>query len=281
MPPRRLCRFTPLAAVALLVASGPARAADPDWVAPMKEVHAKFTGTPGTLALFGDSITNSLAFWAPLETSPEPPDAETAAALGTVRKHMKAESWRKWRGPAFGNEGSKTIRWADENAAAWLKTLNPEAVVLMFGTNDLAQIDAKEFEAKTRAVVGKCSRNGTVVLLTTIPPRSGMTEKAKAFAAVQRRIAADLGLPLIDYQAEILARRPADWDGSLPQFKAFAADGYQVPTLIAGDGVHPSNPAKFADYSEAALAKNGFQLRNVLTVRVYADTIRRVLAPPK
>jgi hypothetical protein len=148
----------------------------------------------------------------------------------------------------------------------------------MFGTNDLGQLTAKEYDAKTRSVVDRCLKNGTVVILTTIPPRSGMLEKAKQFADVQRKIAADLKLPLIDYQAEILKRRPDDWDGTLPKFKEFAKDVYQVPTLIAADGVHPSNPQKLSDYSAEALKGNGFQLRNVLTLHAYADVIRRVLA---
>src|SRR5437667_8505878 len=87
-----------------------ARAADPEWVAPMKEVHMKFTGTPGTLGLFGDSITVSMAFWAPWEYAPKTLDPETAKALETVRGHMKPDCWRKWRGPEFGNQGSMTIR---------------------------------------------------------------------------------------------------------------------------------------------------------------------------
>ncbi|MDB5306847.1 MAG: hypothetical protein JWO38_1049 [Gemmataceae bacterium] len=270
-----------LAPVVALVVISPARAADPAWVGPMKTVHAKFTGTPGTLGLFGDSITNSLAFWSGWEFAPKTLDPDQAKDLETVRGHMKADCWRKWRGPEYGNQGRMTIRWADENAGKWLQKLNPEAVVLMFGTNDLGQLDAKEYDAKTRAVVGLCLKNGTVVLMTTIPPRSGMLEKAKAFADVQRKVAADLKLPLIDYQAEILKRRPDDWDGTLPKFQEFAKDVYQVPTLIAADGVHPSNPQKFSDYSEEALKSNGFQLRNHVTLRAYADVIRRVLAPPK
>jgi hypothetical protein len=43
----------------VLASSSTARAADPDWVAPMKNVHVRFTGKPGTLALFGDSIAAS------------------------------------------------------------------------------------------------------------------------------------------------------------------------------------------------------------------------------
>jgi hypothetical protein len=52
-----------------------------------------------------------------------------------------------------------------------------------------------------------------------------------------------------------------------------------VPTLISGDGVHPSFPSKHADYSADALNSNGYQLRSVLTLHAYADVITRVLAP--
>jgi hypothetical protein len=57
-------------------------------------------------------------------------------------------------------------------------------------------------------------------------------------------------LPLLDYFGAILKRRPDDWDGSLAKFKEPPGDEYQVPTLIARDGVHPSNPSEFKDYSE-------------------------------
>ena len=278
--PIRVC-VACLMAAALVVVGDRARAADPEWVGPMKTVHAGFTGTPGALGLFGDSITYSLAFWAPWEYAPKTLDLETAKALATVRGYTKADCWRKWRGREYGNESGQTTRWAQENVDTWLKKLNPEVVVLMFGTNDLTQTDVKTYEAQTRAVVDKCLKNGTVVILTTIPPRSGAVEKSKSFAAAQRKIATEKKLPLIDYQAEILARRPDDWDGTLPKFKESAKDVYQVPTLIAADGTHPSNPSAFNDYSETALKNNGFQLRNVLTLRMYADVIRQVLVPGK
>lgn len=40
-------------------------AAEPTWARNARAIHGSFTGPPGTLALFGDSITESLAFWAP------------------------------------------------------------------------------------------------------------------------------------------------------------------------------------------------------------------------
>jgi arylsulfatase A-like enzyme len=256
------------------------RAADaPNWVGPMQKVHARFTGRPGTFALFGDSITVSLAFWAPLQSNPKGLSPEGAAALKLVKDHMRTECWRDWRGPGYGNNGSMTIRWADENIEKWLKKLNPETALVMFGTNDLTAVPLDEYEKKTRAVVQKCLDNGTVVILSTIPPRSGLLEKSKQYAAAVRRIAGDMKVPLCDYFAECLKRRPDDWDGAAAKFKEHR--GYDVPTLLARDGVHPSNPRKYAgDYSAEALKNNGFALRNYVSLLAYAGVVRRVLPPP-
>jgi lysophospholipase L1-like esterase len=248
----------------------------------MKAVHAKFAGKPGTLALFGDSITFSKAFWSPLAYAPKDLADPLGKNLELVKKHLLNDCWSNWRGPEFGSQSGQTVEWAQKNVDTWLKKLNPEAAVLMFGTNDLNGVTEKDYESRTRSVVEKCLKNGTVVILTTIPPRAGMEKKAAAFAEVQRKIAADLKLPLIDYHAEIMKLRPDDWSGTLPKFKEIAAkDGYQVPTLIAGDGVHPSNPEKFQDYSADSLKNNGYQLRSVLTLNAYADVIRDVLTDKK
>lgn len=265
---------------ALALAFAPvARADEPVWVKPMSEVRAKFTGKPGTLALFGDSITVTKAFWAPLAYAKDVPP-EVAKPLEVVKKHMLPECWDKWRGGGFGNESGQTAAWADENLKGWLEKHNPECAVILFGTNDVGRSDEKTYDKQMRSVVEKCLKNGTIPILTTIPPRAGQEEKAKGFAEVVRKIAADHKLPLIDYRAEVLKRRPDDWNGSLPQFKD-TKDVYQVPTLISGDGVHPSYPSKHADYSADALKHNGYQLRSVLTLQMYADVIGRVLAKGK
>jgi hypothetical protein len=247
----------------------------PPWVAPMRKVHDKFTGQKGTFALFGDSITVSLAFWAGLPSAHKNLSPEGESALKLVEAHMKKECWRDWRGPAFGNEGGMTIRWAHDNVDAWLKKLNPETALIMFGTNDLGSVPIEEYESKLRTVVRRCLDNGTVVILSTIPPRSGMLEKTRRYSDVVRKVARELGVPLCDYFAECLARRPDDWDGAAEKFKEFK--DYDVPTLISRDGVHPSNPAGFAgDYSAEGLKSNGFGLRNYVTLLSYAEVIRQV-----
>jgi len=254
-----------------------AAAGDDYWIEPMRQVHARFTGTNGTLAQFGDSITITMAYWAPLAGTPKNMSADVARAHSLVKGYVKPQCWRDWKGPQFGNNGSMTIRWAHQNVDQWLKRMNPEAVVIMFGSNDVGQMDAAEYETKTREVVRRCLTNGTVVLLTTMPPRSGHLDKARQFAEAARKIAREENIPLIDYFNEILKRRPADWDGSLPQFKGLPGDEYQVPTLIARDGVHPSNPSKYInDFSEEALRTNGFSLRNYVTLIAYAEVIEKV-----
>jgi lysophospholipase L1-like esterase len=170
-----------------------------------------------------------------------------------------------------------TIRWAHENLDAWLDKLNPEVAVIMFGTNDLTELELDEYAARSRDVVARCLARGTVVILTTIPPRHDLADRSAEFAEAARSIARDLKVPLIDYHAEILKRRPDDWDGALEKFRDVPGDEYNVPTLISRDGVHPSNPQDYRDFSEESLSRNGYALRSALTLQAYADVIRQVL----
>ncbi|HZJ17748.1 MAG TPA: SGNH/GDSL hydrolase family protein [Chthoniobacteraceae bacterium] len=247
-----------------------------DWVEPMRKVHAQFKGIPGTFAQFGDSITVTMAFWAPLQWKPKNMDTAATAAYERVSKVMKPECWRAWKGPEFGSDGSTTVRWALDNVDKWLAKLNPEVALIMFGSNDVGQMDVKEYETKLREIVERCLRNGTVVIVSTMPPRSGHVDKSAQFADAARRVAADLHVPLTDYHAEIMKQRPDDWDGSLAKFKA-SGDVYDVATLISRDGVHPSAPKQFnGDFSPEALRSHGYGLRNYLTLLAYADVIGKL-----
>jgi hypothetical protein len=250
------------------------------WIEPMARVHKRFTGKPGTFALFGDSITVSMAFWAPLADEPKGLSPQGAAALKRVKGYMRDECWRDWRGVKFGNDGGMTIRWAHENVGDWLKRLNPEVALIMFGTNDLGQLERAEYEAKTRDVVRRCLENGTIVILNTIPPASGRLEKSREFAEVVTNIAHEEKVPLVDFFGEILRRRPDDWDGTLKKFADVPGDEYQVPTHVSRDGVHPSYPRMFAgDFSEQALNASGYALRSYLVLLQYSRVIEQVLQP--
>jgi lysophospholipase L1-like esterase len=247
----------------------------------MAKVHARFTGQKGTFAHFGDSITVTLAFWTPLlyERKNAPQEMEQAYQL--VKGYLQKECWRDWKGPQFGSEGGMTIRWAHENIDAWLQRLNPEVALIMFGTNDLNSVPLEEYKDKTRAVVKRCLDNGTVVILSTIPPCHGFVEKSAVYAQAVREISQQMKVPLVDFYAGVLKRRPDDWDGALEKFARY--EGYDVPTLLARDGVHPSHPQKYRDdYSPEALSCCGYSLRSYLALMKYAEVLEKLnLVSPK
>ena len=74
----------------------------------MKEVNAKFSGEQGTLALFGDSITVSRAFWFGLQSNRRNASAGMAKAFELVNNYMLKACWDR-RGPEYGNEGKPVI----------------------------------------------------------------------------------------------------------------------------------------------------------------------------
>jgi len=57
---------------------------------------------------------------------------------------------------------------------------------------------------------------------------------------------------------------------------------YDVPTLLARDGIHPSNPKKYQDdYSQEALRCNGYSLRNYLVLTKYAEVLQMLGLVPE
>ncbi len=250
------------------------------WVEPMRQVHSKFKGHRGTLAHFGDSITFSSAYWTPLTSKPRNMSTPVEKAYDLMRKYMRADSFQQ-KGPEFGNTGSTTMAWARDNIAKWLTSLNPEAAVIMFGSNDAASVLPADYEQALRQVVDACLDNGTIPILTTPPPRRKLPGDryilSGAYDTTIRRLALEKGLPLIDYSYAIDERRPFDYDGSRG-FQDTPGDTYEVHTLISRDGVHPSNTRAYInDFSDRALSNNGFTLRNYLTLLTYAEVIQQVL----
>jgi hypothetical protein len=196
-------------------------AARPAWGEAMARVHARFRGKAGTFAHFGDSITETLAFWTPMKYERKNAPPEMERAFRKVEAYLRPECWRDWKGPEFGNQGGQTARWADENVAAWLDKLDPEVALVQFGSNDLREFQVVEYRQRLRSVVRKCLDHGTVVILSTIPPRHGFEAKSASFAGAARQVAREMHVPLVDYHAEILKRRPGDWDGASEAFRAY------------------------------------------------------------
>lgn len=248
------------------------------WVEPMRQVHRKFKGKAGTLAQYGDSITVTMAFLAPHTWQPRirpkncPPDVqkELDALVGYTDRTL----WRKWKGGEWGNTGMMKSNWLLDNIDPWQKKMNPEVSVIMFGTNDIGSIWPPEYTENMAAAIRRMLADGTVPMLTSIPPANKGGHREYWLAALS--ISHGLKVPLIDYYGEIVRRRPDDWNGRLDKFKD--RKGYQVLTLVSGDGTHPSNPKEYQnDFSEKALSTNGFNLRNYMTLRMYYQVMTKVL----
>lgn len=274
--------------VALILLSA-ASAFAQDWVAPMQAVHATFTGTPNTIARWGDSITASGAFFGGLRWSTSNVGPEAAPALNWIQTVENPVMWG-WTDSAHGAQGATQTDWplasysgAERNLDHWLTTDKPEMVVIMWGTNECKNgTTVATFTANMTAVVQTAKARGTIPILTTPPPQHG--KDITPFVAAVNAIAASEHVPTIDYYNAIISRNPGtSWDGQ-PVYTAnpaaYGNDNYQVQTLISGDGIHPSNPSAYtSNFGATALSKNGYDLRNYVTLLGAYDVYQKVMVP--
>lgn len=237
----------------------------PYWYESMKAVNAGFNGNPGYVAQFGDSITFSMAFWTPVGWME--PDAFLEGNDGFPKRPK-----RRWRDTlkgfqAKGGNHGNYSGWRVGNVAGVidevLKREQPEAAIIMIGTNDM---DAgPKYRSGLEQLVQKCIAAHCIPVLNTIPPRRGRVETCEAINAVIKEVAVTYKVPLVDYYAEIMKRRPGtSWDG----------------TLIAKDGVHPSGTDN-GNFSEANLKNGGYALRTWLNFLVVREVYFRILSAPR
>lgn len=241
----------------------------PAYAAAMKKVAAGFMGKPGMVLHIGDSITYSNPYgqWARYGAGRTDADKAVLKWMHTDEKN-ELDGWHL---AAVDRPGGRSetacsgIR-ADEMLAGGksemppladiVKKYQPNMVVLMLGTNDAsAGRDVDAYLADMTKCVDTILAANAICILSTIPPHPGNFELAKSFNEGLRKLAADRRLPLIDYELEILTRRPDDWNG----------------TLLGKDDVHPSIGAGEINAASAPTAENlktsGYLLRGWLSVQ--------------
>jgi lysophospholipase L1-like esterase len=145
-----------------------------------------------------------------------------------------------------------------------LKRENPEAAIVMIGTNDTGPNGAPEsYAANLEKLLKMIMDAHCIPILNTIPPKRGCLAGVEKTNQIIRDLAAKRKLPLVDYHAAILDRAPdGKWDG----------------TLISEDGVHPSGGENQV-FTTENLAKCGYALRNYVTFLKYREVFFRVLRP--
>lgn len=261
-------RFISLLTLAILLAPQAASAADklPDWVEPMRMLHEGFDGDQNYVAQFGDSITTSLAFWSPLGW--DDPEQYLPDDDGLPKKPQD-KRWRdviqgvRDKGSSHGNDGGWRVGNILEAQPKVLKDKRPAVAIIMVGTNDVRGNKVPPgYAAGLEKIVDNCLAARCIPLLTTIPPMRGHDQAVGAANEIIQKLAADRKLPLIDYYAAILDRRPGQsWD----------------KTLISADGVHPS-ASKTNVYTAENLKNDGYALRNWVTFLKFREVYFHVLA---
>ncbi|MEK6237455.1 MAG: SGNH/GDSL hydrolase family protein [Planctomycetales bacterium] len=251
-----------------------------DYAVAMKKVASKFQGVEGVVLHVGDSITyaNPHGQWARFGKG-------KTAADQAVLKWMHAGANNETDGwwlcrfdhPAGGRShtacsgirADEMLRGGKRKMAPLSKMLDqykPRMVVLMLGTNDAsAGRDLSAYRSDMEKCVEEILQRGAICILSTIPPHHGRKALVESYNQALREIAKTQGLPLIDFEKEILARRPDDWNGTL------LGKNDVHPTSRSGD-VAPSSPP-----TKENLRSSGYLLRGWLSVRKIAEVKQTVL----
>jgi hypothetical protein len=141
--------------------------------------------------------------------------------------------------------------------------------VILLGTNDIGGGNTAALTANLGSIIDKLVAAKVIPILTTLPPRTGADTTVGNFNTAIRNLAQTRAIPLIDFWAEIMRRRPGTtWQN----------------TLISSDGVHPSSTGGVYNSSSdpyvnsgEPLSNVGYLLRSWLTVQKIAEVKAAVL----
>jgi lysophospholipase L1-like esterase len=254
-----------------------------EYAAAMKKVAAGFRGREGVVLHVGDSITHANPYgqWA---SHGEGRSDEDKALLAWMHagKNDDTDGWylARFDHPSGGRShtaaGGMTLsellaggRAGLPSLAELLKKYQPQMIVLMMGTNDASHgRSVEDYTQDADKAVELILGTGAIPILSTIPPHIGRTELSRSYNESLRKLARERQLPLIDYEREILTRRPDDWNG----------------TLLNKDDVHPTaatggdNGVKASSApTDENLKSSGYLLRGWLSVKKIGEVKRQVL----
>jgi len=251
-----------------------------DYAPAMWEVAKKFTGRQGVVLHLGDSITYASPYtaWARRGKGKTREDEEflrwshcgernnldgwylASVDVREGRSYTAAGGVRSDQYLAGGHNGLASL---DE----MIRKYNPQMAVVMLGTNNAWQgRGVASYRADMEKIVSRLLGNGTIVVLSTIPPLTGNTSLVRQYNDSLWELAEGRRLPVIDYHGEILARRPGTtWDGTLLE------KGDAHPTASRAGVTPESRP------TPRNLRESGYLLRGWLSVKKLAEVKRRVV----
>jgi hypothetical protein len=244
----------------------------------MREVATRFRGREGVVLHIGDSIT----YASPYGQWPRAGSGRTEEDLAILDwMHLGADDdtdgWYLARtdlpeGRSYTAAGGLTMeqllkggRGSHPTLDKMLKQYQPQIAVLMLGTNDVSQgRKLHDYRRDAEQAVDAILDSGCICILSTIPPHPGNPKLSGEYNDALRKLAANRKLPLIDYEREILTRRPHDWNGTLLN------ENDPHPSASSGD----VNPA--SEPTAENLRSSGYLLRGWLSVKKIAEVKREV-----
>lgn len=148
--------------------------------------------------------------------------------------------------------------------ACELHLLKPGIALIMYGTNDLQRYgDPQNYRANLTRIVKEVIANGTIPILSTIPPRiddTSLVESVETHNRVVAVVAEENGIPVWNYWLALQA--PGMVNGGMDQ-----------------DGIHPNvykcPPCEADDFTAEGL-RYGYNVRNLTAIQVL-DKLRRVV----
>ncbi|MBN1458642.1 MAG: SGNH/GDSL hydrolase family protein [Armatimonadetes bacterium] len=250
-----------------------------DYAAAMRGVARGFTGTEGVVLHLGDSITFAAPYtaWARHGKGKTPED-EAILKWSHCGKRNELDGWYLAShevSDLSSYTAASGIR-ADQYLAGGFKGLlplddivkkyNPQIAIVMLGTNDAWQgRPANEFASDMNRLLRRLLENGTVPVLSTIPPMIPAPELGDQYNAELWKLAEHHKLPLIDFHGEIVGRRPdGSWNGAILN----KDDPHPTASRV---GVTPES-----EPTEENLRESGYLLRGWLSVRKLAEVKSRV-----
>jgi lysophospholipase L1-like esterase len=242
---------------------------------------ARPAARPGVVLHVGDSITyaNPYGAWA-LHGRGHTPDDDASLKWMHAGARDDSDGWSlasfdhpdggRSHTAAGGMRADELLAGGKRGLPALKDLLDqyrPQAVVLLIGTNDAsAGRKPDDYARDVAAALDLMLARGVVPIPSTIPPHPHRADLARAYNESLRQLARDRRLPMIDFEREVLARRPNDWNG----------------TLLQKDDVHPTATDGPTDPASAPTAENlrtsGYLLRGWLSVKKIAEVRRAVFS---
>ena len=175
--------------------------------------------TPKSIMTLGDSISESQAF---------------VAMLRLTRDGMLLGQGYTYVDKALCARKSQLSGWGTKTVDNALTQAHPEAVTILFGTNDVNTYGKPGiYLANMEYIIDACLKNGSIPILLTIPPTTRKPlERVEKFNYQLHKLAEEKVIPLIDIYR--LFRDQPNWQALL------------------ADGIHPNyfeNDSKVSGYS--------------------------------